>query len=162
MTLLRHQGGWVIVLSFVTALLLTLLPLPDWAVHFRPEWLIMTLIYWCLAVPERVGVGIGWLLGLLLDVIKGALLGQHALTLALVAYLTIRLHQRLRVFPIWQQALFVLLMVALHQMLVLWVKGIMGQSPGNWLYWLPSLSSMLLWPWIFLILRDLRRKFQVR
>jgi rod shape-determining protein MreD len=161
MSLGRHRGGWVIVLSFIIALLLTLLPLPDWAGTYRPEWVLMVLIYWCLALPDRVGVGVGWLLGLLLDVIKGALLGQHALALALVAYLTLRLHQRIRVFPLWQQSLFLLLMVALSQMVALWVKGITGESPNNLSYWWPSLTSMLLWPWIFLILRDLRRKFLV-
>lgn len=162
MTLVRHHGGWVIAFTFVVALMLTMLPLPDWAALFRPEWVAMVLIYWCLALPDRVGVGIGWTAGLLLDVVKGALLGQHALALALVAYLTIHLHQRIRVFPLWQQALFVLLMVALNQMLVLWVKGVIGQPPNSWLYWLPSLTSMLLWPWAFLILRDLRRTFLVR
>ncbi|MFA5626906.1 MAG: rod shape-determining protein MreD [Thiohalomonadaceae bacterium] len=162
MTLLRHHGGWIIALTFIVALLLTMLPLPDWAAIYRPEWVVMVLIYWCLALPDRIGVGTGWLLGLFLDVIKGALIGQHALALALVAYLTIRLHQRIRVFPLWQQALFVLLMVTLNQMLMLWVNGILGEAPSHWEYWLPSFVSMLLWPWAFLILRDLRRKFKVR
>jgi rod shape-determining protein MreD len=162
MSLVRHHGGWAIAFSFVVALMLTMLPLPDWAALFRPEWVAMVLIYWCLALPDRVGVGIGWSAGLLLDVAKGTLLGQNALALALVAYLTLHLHQRIRVFPLWQQALFVLLMVALAQLLVLWVKGVIGQPPGSWLYWLPSFTSMLLWPWVFLILRDLRRQFQVR
>lgn len=162
MSLVRHHGGWIIAFTFVVALMLTMLPLPDWAALYRPEWVAMVLIYWCLALPDRVGVGIGWSAGLLLDVVKGALLGQHALALALVAYLTLHLHQRVRVFPLWQQSLFVLLMVALNQLLVLWVKGIIGLQPGSWLYWLPSLTSMLLWPWVFLILRDLRRSFLVR
>jgi rod shape-determining protein MreD len=158
----RHHGGWIIAFTFVVALMLTMLPLPDWAALFRPEWVAMVLIYWCMALPERVGVGIGWGAGLLLDVVKGALLGQHALALALVAYLTLHLYQRIRVYPLWQQSLFVLLMVALNQLLVLWVKGIIGEPPNDWLYWLPTLTSMLLWPWVFLVLRDLRRQFQVR
>jgi rod shape-determining protein MreD len=162
MSLVRHHGGWIIAFTFIVALMLTMLPLPDWAALYRPEWVAMVLIYWCLALPDRVGVGIGWSAGLLLDVVKGALLGQHALALALVAYLTLHLHQRVRVFPLWQQSLFVLLMVALNQLLVLWVKGIIGLQPDSWLYWLPSLTSMLLWPWVFLILRDLRRSFLVR
>ena len=58
--------------------------------------------------------------------------------------------------------MFVLVLVALDQMLVLWIKGIIGRPPGTWLYWLPSFTSMLLWPWVFLILRDIRRQFQVR
>lgn len=161
MRLGHHQGGKAIALSFVVALILTMLPLPDWAELGRPEWVTLVLVYWCLALPERVGVGIGWLLGLVLDVIHGSLLGQYALGLALVAYLAHLLHQRIRVYPLWQQALTILMLVALQQMLVLWVKGILGQSPNTWFYWLPSLSSCLLWPWTFLMLRDVRRRFQV-
>jgi rod shape-determining protein MreD len=145
----------------VVALVLTMLPLPDWAEPARPEWVAMVLIYWCMAVPQRVGVGVGWVMGLFLDVVHGALLGQHALALAVVAYLTLSLHQRVRVFPLWQQALTILLLVALEQMLVLWIKGVIGESPETWGYWWPSLTSMLLWPWIFLVLRDVRRKFRV-
>ncbi len=161
MTLIRHQNGWVIVLSFVLALILTMLPLPDWAELGRPEWVALVLIYWCLALPERVGVGVGWLMGILLDVSRGALLGQHALSLALVAYVAALFHQRVRVYPLWQQSLTILMLVALHQMLGLWIRGFIDQLPNSWLYWLPSFTSMLLWPWLYLILRDLRRKFRV-
>ena len=118
MTLMRHHGSWVIWASFIVALTLTMLPLPHWAELFRPEWVALALIYWCMALPERVGVGVGWSMGILLDVVKGTLLGQNALALTLIAYLTLRLHQRVRVFPLWQQALFVFILVALDQMLV--------------------------------------------
>lgn len=161
MKLAHHQGGKTIALSFLVAYVLTMLPLPDWAELFRPEWVTLVLIYWCLALPERVGVGVGWMLGLILDVIHGSLLGQYALGLAMVAYLALQLHQRIRVYPLWQQAFTILMLIALQQMLVLWVKGVTGQSPNTWLYWLPSLTSSLLWPWTFLLLRDLRRRFKV-
>ncbi|MGE0080868.1 MAG: rod shape-determining protein MreD [Thiohalomonadaceae bacterium] len=161
MSLTRHQHGWVIAASFAVALVLTMLPLPDWAAPLRPEWVAMVLIYWCLALPDRVGVGTGWLLGLLLDVARGAILGQHALALSLVAFLAGHFHLRIRVYPLWQQAFSVLMLVALAQMLVLWIKGVVGQLPGTWAYWLPSLTSSLLWPWVFLLLRDLRRRFRV-
>ncbi len=160
-TLIRHNGGGVIITTFAIALMLTMLPLPDWAGAYRPEWVALVLIYWCMALPDRVGVGVGWVAGLFLDVTRGALLGQHALALVLVAYLTLRLHQRIRVFPLWQQALTVLMLVALMQMVLLWIRGFIGQLPDTRAYWAPSLTSMLLWPWVFLILRDLRRKFLV-
>lgn len=66
MTLLvRHHGGWVILLSFIIALLLTTIPLPGLLADWRPAWVAMMLIYWCIVLPERVGVGIAWLLGLI-------------------------------------------------------------------------------------------------
>lgn len=159
---MHHRGGGVIFTSFIVAIMLTLLPLPDWIAYLRPEWVSLVLIYWCMALPERVGVGIGWIAGLFLDVIHGAVLGQYALALALVAYFTLSLHQRLRVFPLLQQMFMVLLLVLFQQLVVIWIKGFTGESPGSMRYWLPSLTTMLLWPWLFVLLRDLRRKYQVR
>lgn len=162
MTLIRHQGGWVIYLSILVALMLTILPLPQWAEHYRPEWAALVLIYWCMALPQRVGVGTGWLVGLLLDVLKGGLLGEHALGLAVVAYVTLNLHQRIRVFPLWQQAITVLVLLALYQLLVLWFDGIAsGHAGRDWTYWMPSVVSTILWPWVFVLLRDVRRRFKV-
>lgn len=162
MSIGQHRGGGVIVLSFIVALALHMLALPDWAEPLRPDWLVLVLVYWCIAIPERVGVIIGWLAGLLLDVANGALLGQNAMILAIVAYLALRLHQRIRVFPLWQQSVSVMLLVALHLMLVLWVKGILGQSIETLAYWLSALSSLFAWPLVYLILRHLRREYRVR
>jgi rod shape-determining protein MreD len=157
----RHRGGWVIAMSFVVALMLTMLPLPDWAAYLRPEWATMVLIYWCMALPQRVGTGVGWVVGLFLDVIHGAVLGQYALALALIAYFTVSLHQRLRIYPLTQQSLIVLMLILMQELLLTWVRGFLGQPPNSLAYWLPSLTSMLLWAWVFVILRDLRRKFRV-
>lgn len=161
MTLATHRAGWVIVASFAAALGLSIVPLPAWAGPFRPEWAALVLIYWCLALPHRVAVGAGWLVGLLLDVLEGGMLGQHALGLTLVAYLAVRLHQRIRVFPLWQQALTVLMLLALHQLVVAWTDGIAGLPGGDWRRFGAALTGMLLWPWVFAMLRGLRRRFGV-
>lgn len=161
MAMREHGGGLVIVGTFIVALLCTIVSLPEWARYIRPEFVAMLLIYWCLTAPERVGVGVAWFVGLALDVAQGNLLGQHALSLCVVAWTTLKLHQRIRVFPIWQQALSVFLLLVLHQMLVLWIKGIAGQAPQTWSYWLPSVTSMLVWPWFFAFMRTVRRYFFV-
>lgn len=158
----RHQGGQVIILSFIVALMLTVIPLPGNIEIVRPEWVALVLIYWCMALPERIGVGVGWITGLLLDVLTGSLLGQHALALAVVAYITLKLHQRLRVFPRWQQAVVILVILIIQQLLVLWFDGIVGNPEKNWLYWFASLTGMLIWPGVFLVLRGTRRFFTVR
>jgi len=148
----------VIIATFMLALMLSALPLPEWARNWRPAWVAMVLIYWCMALPGRVGILSGWLLGLLIDVLNGGLLGQHALGLALIAFLTVTTHQRVRVFPFLQQALFVGLMLACYQFLNLTIDysvGAVSQGPS---IGLSVISSMLLWPWLFIILRDLRRK----
>lgn len=157
----RPRGRAVVVASFAVAMLLTLIPLPDWALVLRPEWVALVLIYWNLALPERVGIGYAWVVGLLLDVLNGALLGQHALGLTVMSFFAVKLHQRVRVFPLWQQAAIVLVLVSLYLLLMLWVRGVLGNSPQTWNYWLSALVSMALWPWLFVLMRGLRRRFRV-
>ena len=156
-----RRGPATIVITLAAALVLTVLPLPDWADPYRPQWYTLALVYWCFALPERVGVATGWVLGLAVDVITGTLLGQHALSLSLIAFLSVKLHRRVRVFPLWQQSLTVLILLALERLLSLWIIGATGHSTPSLSYWAPVVVGMLLWPWVFIILRDLRRRFRV-
>jgi rod shape-determining protein MreD len=158
----NHQCGWVIVVSFLLTLLLTIVPLSETFAPARPQFAVLCLIYWNMALPQRVGVGVGWTLGLFVDVITGGLLGMHAFSFAVVSFLTLKLYQRVRVFPLWQQALTVLVLTGMNQMLILWVRGIIGTQPQSWSYWLASLTSMAIWPLVFIFMRRVRRRFQVR
>jgi rod shape-determining protein MreD len=162
MNLTGHQGGIVIVLSFAAAMMLTIMPLPEALRPWRPDWVGLTLIFWCLALPYRVSVGSGFLAGLLLDTLSGTLLGQHALALSLVAYVCVRLHQRIRLYPVWQQALTVLVLLMLHQLITLWVDRTIGRPGLPLSYWLPSVVGMLLWPLIYQVLSALRANFSVQ
>jgi rod shape-determining protein MreD len=157
----KNTGGWIIFISLLIAFLLTALPLPVWANHWRPAWVAMVLIYWCMALPNRVGIGIAWCLGLLLDVQQGALLGQNALGLALIAYFIIQIHQRFRLFPLVQQSSLIGFIIIFYLLIASWINGIMGIPPKSWVYWMPAFTSMVLWPWLFVILRDIRRKYHV-
>lgn len=162
MNLARHHGGGIIVITFIIALLLTIVPLPDWARYARPDWVGLVLIYWCLALPDRVGVSTGWLSGLLVDLVTGTILGQHALSLTIVAYITLRLHQRIRLFPLLQQAFTVMVLLILHQLLALWISRIIGRPGAPWYFWTPSLLGLALWPAVYLLLRNIRHRFRVR
>jgi rod shape-determining protein MreD len=161
MILARHHGGGVIAFTFLIALLLTIMPLPEWLRMLRPDWVGLVLIYWCMALPERVGVVSGWLSGLVVDLLTGAILGQHALALTVVAWLTIRFHQRVRLFPLLQQAATVLVLLVLHQLLALWISRFIGRPGVDWQYWAPSFIGMLAWPLIYTSLRSIRRGFRV-
>ena len=159
MTLSQHaRGRLIIAATFVVALVLTILPWPVWTEQFRPDWVALVLIYWCMALPGRIGVGSGFLAGLTLDVLYGSLLGSNALAKTVVAFLAVRLHLQLRMFPRWQQAVSVLGLLVVNQLLVLWIRGAIGQAPDTFSYWTPSIVGALLWPWLFVILRDLRRR----
>ena len=156
-----RRGSGIIALSFIAAFTLLMMPLPDWAQLLRPEWVAMVVIYWSMALPNRVGIGIGWFAGLIVDVIRDSLLGQHALALAVVAFLTIRLHQRIRVYPPGQQAITIFLIMVINFLIILWIRGIMGLAPDLWQVLLPALTTAILWPGVFMVLRFLRRQFHV-
>ena len=148
---------WLLIPTMGVALLLTLLPLPEWATELRPPWVALTLLYWILAAPERVGVFWGWAMGLLLDVGIGTVLGQHALSLAVMAWMMVSLHRRLRLYPPVQQALVVWLLLLAERLVSLWVMGALGQPTPGLPYWLSTLTGLLIWPWIPLLTRGPRR-----
>jgi rod shape-determining protein MreD len=157
----KPNRPWVIAVSFLFAFVLTAIPLPEWAVAGRPVWIGMVLIYWCIALPTRVGVLTGWCLGLVLDVLHGSILGQHALGLAFLAWMAVQYHQRLRVFPLVQQAVFVGAVVLIYLALMLGIYNLLGSVKYGISYLTGALTTALLWPWVFVVLRDVRRRARV-
>lgn len=157
----KPQGTGVIALSLLAALILMIIPLPEWARLLRPEWVSLVLIYWILALPHRVGLGIAWCMGLLLDVMRDTLLGQHALAIILIAFIVIHIHQRLRLFPLWQQSIVIFLLLLIQTAVIFWMKGIIGEVPGFLHSLLPALMSALFWPVVFVALRYARRLYKV-
>ncbi len=155
------HGRSVIFTTLLISLVLSIMPVPDGLQVYRPQWTALVLIYWCMALPERVGVGSGFSCGLLLDILTGTLLGQHAFGLSAVAFLATKTHQRIRVFPLWQQSIFVVLLLLADRLLFLWINGTIELRSNLYHAWLPPLLGGLLWPWLFIVLRDLRRRFRV-
>jgi rod shape-determining protein MreD len=159
----KSNGMWVVVLSFLVAYLLAIVPFPEWAMHYRPQWVMLVLIYWVMALPYRIGIGSAWLAGIFTDILEGSMLGIHALTFAVLAYITLSLHQRLRLFSSLQQSGIVLALVGLVMTGTYWIKVMTEQTaPGGMLFLLGALSSAFVWPWLFLFLRQLRRGFDIR
>jgi len=132
--------------SVVAALMLEILPLPLWAMHLRPEFLLIVMIYWALAMPYRVGLGMVWLLGLVADILHSDLLGERALLITLIVSLVIKLHARIQLFPLGQQMLIVFLWVLLFQSIQFLIFYILGHSLPGYSYWLASFTSALCWP----------------
>ncbi len=157
----RVHGYWVILLSFFAAYVLAVIPLPHWMLWVRPEWLALILIYWTIALPHRVGILTALLLGLGLDALEGAVLGQNAFSLVVVALLSLTLYQRLRVFALWQQAGTVFVLVGINQLVCQWVQNLGGAGATSLLFLLPAVSSALMWPVVMHILRELRRHYRV-
>jgi rod shape-determining protein MreD len=154
----KPQGGFIIVMSVLLAMIFMLMPLPEGLRYFRPEWVLLTLMYWTMALPRRVGVGYAWLVGLFMDVLLGGTLGILAFAYALVIYLILHFHLQLRQFPLWQQALSLMSLILLVHV----VTVVMTTKITGWHAWLPAIISTVLWPIIYIFLRGVRRTFHVR
>jgi rod shape-determining protein MreD len=152
----------VIHASLVIALILMILPLPDWAQIYRPNWMALVLIYWSMALPGRVGPWFAFFSGIVLDTSLGTILGQHTLALVVVVYFNLNFYQRIRVLALAQQAIYVFALLLINQVVVAWVEGIMGRPTPLIAYFSAPLVGMIIWPWVFVILRDLRRKAMLR
>lgn len=154
----ERMRSWGFVLSLIAAYYFSVLPMPLWAELWRPEWVALVLIYWIFLLPHRVGIFTAWFVGLGLDVLKGVTLGQHALSLSLLAFFAGLLHRRVRFFPAWQQALVVMMLVGIHMVAVRVVQSSVSSVLEGVGYWLPCLVSALIWPWFSVFLGFFHRK----
>ena len=141
----RIRTGWVLPASLVLALVLGLLPLPLALQPYRPYWLALVLAYWIVETPDRAGLGLAFVCGVVADVVYGGILGEQALRLVVFGFILQRFRARLRFFLPWQQALAI---GALHLLL-----GEPVPPPAIW--WTPVLG-MLLWPLVFVLLDAVR------
>lgn len=151
----------VIPLSLVIGLTLLILPLPEWARIYRPDWVALFLIYWSMALPKRVGLWTAFITGLFVDVSQGTLLGQHSMALLVIIFINLNLHQRIRVMSLAGQALYVFMLLLINQLVVVWIEGMLQRHPPVMAYFGPALTGMAIWPWVFILLRDIRRKAQL-
>ncbi len=142
--------------SFLVGFLLSILPLPSWAAWARPEWVFLILMFWVIEVPEWIGIGTAWIIGLVLDLLSGTVLGQHAFVFTLIAYMVIKFQPQLRNFPMWQQSLTMLVLALFNLVAQYWILGFVGSSPGTWVYWLSAVTSVMIWPWMSMLLRECR------
>lgn len=147
-----------IILSIVVALMLSIAPMPEWAEVFRPTWVVLTLIYWAITLPNNYSVGSAWITGLVVDVAQGTLLGQHALAITLVIYVTVKFHLQLRQFPLLQLSATVFALLALYQFILFWINGVVGVNSPSVTYWGPVVSGALIWPLLNLFLGTIRQR----
>mgnify|MGYP006140201937 FL=1 len=155
------NNGIIVIFSLLLALMASIMPMPISADVFRPDWVLLVLIYWSLALPNRVNVVTAWVMGFLLDVLLGSTLGVHAAAMALAVYIAAVNFQKIRNFSLWQQALIVGVLAALYHLLVFWMQRLLTDVVFLPSYLYPVLTSVVVWPWAFLLLRKVRRHFKI-
>ena len=148
----------VIPFTLLIGLMLLILPLPDWAQTYRPDWVALILIYWSMALPKKIGLWFAFFTGLLVDVTQGTLLGQHSMALVMVVFINLNLYQRIRVLSLPRQALYVMVLLIINQIALVLIEGMLQRSTPVMAFFGPPLTGMLMWPWLFILLRDIRRK----
>ncbi|MGH7056781.1 MAG: rod shape-determining protein MreD [Acetobacteraceae bacterium] len=153
----RLQAVLVIVVTMFIALALTIVPIPRWAAPLWPMWVALAVFYWAIALPEFFGVTIAWIAGLLLDALTGTPLGAHALALTLVAFIAARGHVAIRGSEVWQQTITLGFALLLYAFALFWIGGLTGQMLRPLARFFPVVVSIALWPWVFGLLRIIRR-----
>lgn len=145
--------GRYIALTLLTALVLNLFALPGVAQQIRPDFIALTLIYWVVYHPRRVGFFPAWGLGLIMDVADSSLFGQHALAYTMLMYLAVLLHRRIVMFGMRHQIVHVVAILLASQLIMLGVRLMSGASFPGALYFASSLIGAALWPPLFLLIR---------
>lgn len=151
-----------IYLSLFVALILTVMPMPQLVKLARPDWVLLVLMYWTMALPQRVSVGTAFFSGFIVDVLVGTVLGVNALAFSVVIFIVSQHYLKIRNFSVVQQSLIVGLLLALYQLMLFWLShfltGVFFMPQYLW----PVVTGMLVWPWLFWLLRRYRRQLKIQ
>ena len=156
----RRAHALIFAGSIIFAFLLQLTPLPLALAAFKPYWLALVMIYWAIEAPHRVGLGFAFLIGLGGDLLIGQVLGEQALRLVVLVFIVLRF--RSRFFPIGQQSLAVLALLLNDRMVVMMIRGFAGDPMPPLDFWVAPVVGMLAWPFVFLLLDDLRARIRAK
>lgn len=157
-----RNNGFIILITLLIALMATIAPMPISVDAFRPDWVLIVLVYWCLALPTKVNIFTAWVMGFILDVLLGSVLGVHACAMALSIYIVVVNFQKIRNFSVWQQALIIGVLSAQYNLIVFWIQRFLSDVVFLSSYLYPVFTTIILWPWIFLLLRRVRRNFRIK
>ncbi len=154
---MRHTSLFTVYLTLLIALLCQLFPWVGQGIIFRPAFMLVVLLYWLLRAPNLCNIGTAWLAGLLVDLATGSLLGQHALSFTVAAYVALSYQRRLVLFNGWQLAAYVLALLMIERVVILLLKLFVGNENTGFQYFLPILAGLVLWQCMILIFGGLTR-----
>jgi rod shape-determining protein MreD len=156
------KDGLLISFSFIVALILTIFPLPDWAVWYRPAWVFLVLLYWLISVPDRVGIVVAWFVGLTLDLILGTVLGLNALLFTLLSYFMLKFHLFIRGLSSGHKVLLVMIIETMLLTAQYLVNPHENLVSNLWHYWMPIFTTTFCWVWVWILLKDYQYRFRIK
>ena len=148
---------FVLTAIFAIALVMELAPWPSGFQSFKPAWIVLVFAYWALSIPHKVSIGWAFIIGIIWDMVLGSTLGVHGLVMSLFAYLITRHHLRLRKLSLWMQSLLLVGVIFAIRVSIFLIESVLHSANFNWQEIFGALASGVLWPWIFLLLRKIRR-----
>lgn len=155
----RHlKENIFICVTFLMALVFTVLPQPAWMANARPQWVFVVLLFWLIQAPRKIGPTIAWLIGLYVDLLVGDVLGEHALLFVIVTYFVQRFLRMVQAMPLWQHVLAVGFLGLINVAFGFMFMRLGGVAIFSWQVLLPAVANMVVWPWLYLLCRDVRPK----
>ena len=153
-----------IYLSLALALVVDNFIFPESILQWKPLLTLLVLIYWNMALPDKVGILEALFFGLTMDLFNGSILGLHGLLFVLITYICQRFFYQFRVSPIWQQSVILFFLFFIFKMAFTFdfLDVSKGLNIADSLYLINSLIfsliSSIFWAPTFILLRALRRK----
>ena len=154
---MRRTSPISVYLSLLTALLCQLFPWVGQGVILRPDFMLVVILYWLLRSPNLCNVGTAWFAGLLVDLATGSLLGQHALTFSVTAFVALTYQRRLVLFNTWQLLAYAFALLMIERVLILLLKLFEGNENPGFMYFWPAITGLLLWQIMILLFGSLTR-----
>lgn len=158
---LSFKSVLTVIFTLFIGMMLTILPIPHQFEWIRPSWVFLILIFWIIIAPDRIGIGIGFVVGIIVDLLTGSLLGQHAFVYSVIAYLVLKFHSQLENLPTWQQSLIIFILSMLNLIICYWILKLSGYSPQSWSYWLSALTNAIIWPWMNWLLHEFSARLKI-
>ena len=149
----------IILITIILGLFISLITLP--LGYYAPEWMLLVITYWAIALPSNNKLFLAFLIGIIVDIVYGQVLGISSLFYVLLIYIILRLYNSLRYMTIAQQAVVLFIFIFLKQHLLVWAYFIIDRNIDYQALLVGSIVSASIWPIIYYALRFIRRKFNI-
>tara|TARA_B100001121_G_C18681271_1_gene618639 strand:- start:669 stop:1136 length:468 start_codon:yes stop_codon:yes gene_type:complete len=149
----------IILITIIFGLFLTLITLP--LGYYAPEWMLLVVVYWAMAMPSNNKMFLAFLSGIILDIVFGQALGVSSLFYVVLIYFILRLYNSLRYMTIAQQAVVLFFFIFIKQHFLVWLYYIIDRNIDYQALLIGSIISAFVWPLIYYTLRFVRRKFHI-